>query len=170
MAAGLVPRILCHVCHFSDNAMRQDGAVTPSPAVVRPDRDLLEEILDELDIEHTIDTEGDLAISTAHLTIFFLFGKEGDLFTVRTFYERNYSVDDKRMLLTALNEWNADTMWPKVYAFTQDNGTIRVVGDSQVYIGAGVTREHLTTMVAHWVRFSIKFYRWLTDRLAFEAD
>lgn len=150
--------------------MRQDGTVTPSPAVVQPDRDLLEEILDELDIEHTIDAEGDLAISTAHLTIFFLFGREGDLFTVRTFYDRPHSVDDKPMLLTALNEWNADTMWPKVYTFTQDNGDIRLVGDSQVYIGAGVTREHLTTMVAHWVRFSIKFYRWLTDRIAFETD
>ncbi len=150
--------------------MRQDGIVTPSPAVVQPDRDLIEEILDELDIAHTTDAEGDLAISTAHLTTFFLFGKEGDLFTVRTFYDRPHSVDDKPMLLRALNEWNADTMWPKVYTFTQDNGDIRLVGDSQIYIGAGVTREHLTTMVAHWVRFSIKFYSWLTDRLAFETD
>ncbi|WP_133305882.1 YbjN domain-containing protein [Microbispora triticiradicis] len=114
--------------------------------------------------------EGDLAISTAHLTIFFLFGKEGDLFTVRTFYDRPYSVDDKPMLLTALNEWNADTMWPKVYTFTQDNGALRLVGDSQLYIGAGVTREHLSTVIAHWVRFSIKFYRWLTGRIAFETD
>ncbi|KAA9380938.1 YbjN domain-containing protein [Microbispora cellulosiformans] len=145
------------------------GSVTPSPAVVQPDRELVEEILDELDIEHTIDTEGDLAISTAHLTIFFLFGKEGDLFTVRTFYDRPYSVDDKPMLLTALNEWNADTMWPKVYTFTQDNGALRLVGDSQLYIGAGVTREHLSTVIAHWVRFSIKFYRWLTGRIAFET-
>ncbi|TLP54596.1 YbjN domain-containing protein [Microbispora tritici] len=144
--------------------------VTPSPAVVQPDRELVEEILDELDIEHTTDAEGDLAISTAHLTIFFLFGKEGDLFTVRTFYDRPYSVDDKPMLLTALNEWNADTMWPKVYTFTQDNGALRLVGDSQLYIGAGVTREHLSTVIAHWVRFSIKFYRWLTDRIAFETD
>ncbi|GLW20805.1 hypothetical protein Mame01_08480 [Microbispora amethystogenes] len=144
--------------------------MTPSPAVVQPDRELVEEILDELDIEHTTDAEGDLAISTAHLTIFFLFGKEGDLFTVRTFYDRPYSVDDKPMLLTALNEWNADTMWPKVYTFTQDNGALRLVGDSQLYIGAGVTREHLSTVIAHWVRFSIKFYRWLTGRIAFETD
>lgn len=138
---GFLPRILCHICHFIDGAMGQDGAVTPSPAVVQPDRDLLEEILDELDIEHTTDTEGDLTISTAHLTIYFLFGGEGDMFTVRALYVRQYSVDDKRMLLTALNEWNADTMWPKVYTFTQDNGLMRVVGDSQIYVGAGVTRS-----------------------------
>jgi hypothetical protein len=128
------------------------------------------EILDELDLEHTFDSEGDLAISTAPLTIFFLFGSEGDLFTVRTFYERTYSVLEKPRLLTAINEWNTDTMWPKVYAFTPDNGAIRIVGDSQLYIGAGVTREHLTTVIAHWVRFAIKFHRWLTDRLAFEAE
>lgn len=150
--------------------MVQDGPVTPSPAVVRPDQELIKEILDELDLEHTLDAEGDLAISTAELTIFFLFGSEGDLFTVRTFYDRHYSVDEKPMLLTALNEWNADTMWPKVYAFTPDSGVIRVIGDSQLYIGAGVTREHLSTVVAHWVRFAIRFHRWLTDRLAFEID
>ncbi|MBP2706635.1 YbjN domain-containing protein [Microbispora sp. RL4-1S] len=144
--------------------------MTPSPAVVQPDQELIVEILDELSLDHTFDTEGDLAISTAELTIFFLFGSEGDLFTVRTFYDRNYSVDDKPTLLTALNEWNADTMWPKVYAFTPDNGVIRLIGDAQLYIGAGVTREHLTTIIAHWVRFSIKFHRWLADRLAFESD
>ncbi|MEW9529921.1 YbjN domain-containing protein [Microbispora sp. NPDC049125] len=144
--------------------------MTPSPAVVQPDQELIKEILDELDLEHTLDAEGDLAISTAALTIFFLFGSEGDLFTIRTFYDRHYSVDEKPMLLTALNEWNADTMWPKVYAFTPDNGVIRVIGDAQLYIGAGVTREHLTTVIAHWVRFSIKFHRWLADRLAFETD
>ncbi|GAA4567702.1 YbjN domain-containing protein [Planotetraspora kaengkrachanensis] len=144
--------------------------VTPSPAVVQPDRELIIEILDELDLEHTVDSEGDLAISTSELTVFFLFGSEGDLFTIRTFYDRHYSVDEKPMLLTALNEWNADTMWPKVYAFTPDSGLIRVIGDAQLYIGAGVTREHLTTVIAHWVRFAIKFHRWLADRLAFESD
>ncbi|MCC5577967.1 YbjN domain-containing protein [Microtetraspora sp. AC03309] len=144
--------------------------MTPSPAVVQPDQELIREILDELDLEHTLDSEGDIAISTAELTVFFLFGSEGDLFTIRTFYERYYSVDDKPVLVTALNEWNADTMWPKVYTFTQDSGVMRVVGDSQLYIGAGVTREHLTTVVAHWVRSAIKFHRWLTDRLAFETD
>ncbi|GLX00775.1 YbjN domain-containing protein [Microtetraspora sp. NBRC 16547] len=144
--------------------------MTPSPAVVQPDQELIREILDELDLEHALDSEGDIAISTAELTVFFLFGSEGDLFTIRTFYEKHYSVDDKPMLVTALNEWNADTMWPKVYSFTQDSGVMRVVGDSQLYVGAGVTREHLTTVVAHWVRSALKFHRWLTDRLAFETD
>lgn len=144
--------------------------MSPSPAVVQPDQELIIEILNELDIDFTFDSDGDLAISTDALTVFFLFGSEGDLFTIRTFYERNYSIDEKPLLLTALNEWNTDTMWPKVYAFTPDNGAIRVIGDAQLYIGAGVTREHLTTIVAHWVRFAIKFHRWLSDRLAFEVD
>ncbi|WP_169806541.1 YbjN domain-containing protein [Microtetraspora malaysiensis] len=144
--------------------------MTPSPAVVRPDQELITQILDELDLDHTLDAEGDIAIATPELTVYFLFGSEGDLFTIRTFYDRHYAVDDKPMLISALNEWNADTMWPKVYTFTQDSGVLRIVGDSQLYIGAGVTREHLTTVVAHWVRYAIKFHRWLTDRLAFETD
>jgi hypothetical protein len=144
--------------------------VTSSSAVVQPDQDLVKEILDELDIEYALDPEGDLAIPTAELSVYFLFGAEGDLFTVRTFYDRHYSVDQKPMLAMALNEWNADTMWPKVYTFTQDSGTVRVVGDAQLYVGAGVTREHLITVIAHWVRYSIKFHRWVTDRLAFETD
>ncbi len=144
--------------------------VSHSPAVVQPDQELIIEILNELDIDFTFDADGDLAISTEALTVFFLFGSEGDLFTIRTFYDRHYSVDEKPLLLTALNEWNADTMWPKVYAFTPDNGVIRVIGDAQLYIGAGVTYEHLMTIVAHWVRSAIKFHRWLSDRLAFEED
>jgi hypothetical protein len=149
--------------------MVQDGRVTPSPAVVQPDRGLIKEILDELGLDHTVDGDGDLAISTAELTVFFLFGSEGALFTVRTFYDRHYSIEHKPRLVMALNEWNADTMWPKVYTFTQDRGLVRIVGDSQLYVGAGVTREHLATVIAHWVRFAIKFHRWLTDRLTLEA-
>jgi hypothetical protein len=144
--------------------------VTSSSAVVQPDQALVKEILDELDLEYTLDKEGDIAIPAGELSVFFLFGSKGDLFTIRTFYDRHYSVDDKPTLLTALNEWNADTMWPKVYTFTSDSGIMRVVGDAQLYIGAGVTREHLATVIAHWVRYSLKFHRWLTDRLAFETD
>ncbi|MFC0861467.1 YbjN domain-containing protein [Sphaerimonospora cavernae] len=142
----------------------------PSSAVVQPDRELVKEILDEMELDPTFDEHGDLAISTPQLTIYFLFGSAGDIFTVRTFYTRRYSVDEKRVLLTALNEWNADHMWPKVYTFTRDNGVTRVIGDSELYIGAGVTGEHLTTVIAHWVRFAIKFHRWLTDRLAYQLD
>ena len=142
--------------------------MTPSPPVVRPDRELVEEILNELELGYTVDSEGDLAIATPQLTVYFLFGQEGALFTVRTFYERKFSVADKPKLLTALNEWNVDTVWPKVYAYTQDNGVVRVIGDSQLYCGAGGTREHLTTVIAHWTRSAIRFHRWLTDRLAYE--
>jgi hypothetical protein len=144
--------------------------VTASPSIVQPDKDLIKEILVELDLEHDIDSEGDLAIITPALTIYFLFGGEGELFTVRTFYERLYSVEEKLTLLPALNEWNADTLWPKVYTFTADSGLMRSIGDSQLYIGAGVTREHLTTVIAHWIKSAIRFHRWLTDRLAYDED
>ncbi len=150
--------------------MVQDVHVAPFTSVLQPDQHLVKEILDELELDPAFDSEGDLAITTPPLTIYFLFGSAGDMFTVRTFYTRRYSVDDKRILLAALNEWNADNMWPKVYTFTRDNGITRVVGDCDLYIGAGVTREHLTTVITHWVRFAIKFHRWLTDRLAYQLD
>ncbi|GEB51917.1 MULTISPECIES: YbjN domain-containing protein [Streptomyces] len=150
----------------------------PTGPVV-PDQDLVKQLLDQMELKYVVDDEGDLAAPWEEFRTYFMFrpqepGSEEErsqqVFSVRTFYDRPHTIDDKPKLLEAIDDWNRRTLWPKVYSHTHDDGTVRLIGEAQMLIGTGVSLEHFVSSTVSWVRASIEFDRWLVEQFGLEKD
>lgn len=151
---------------------QSDPQETGPTGPVVPDQDLVKQLLDQMELKHVVDDEGDLAAPWEEFRTYFMFRGEGDqqVFSVRTFYDRPHSIDDKIAILEAIDDWNRRTLWPKVYSHTHDDGTVRLIGEAQMMIGTGVALEHFVSSTVSWVRASIEFDKWLVDQLGLEKS
>lgn len=139
----------------------------PDSSQVVPDQELIKQLLDEMEIKHLIDEEGDLAAPWDNFRMYFMFGGEGNLPTlaVRTFYDRPYGLDDKPRLLETVDDWNRITLWPKVHTHTSDDGTVRMVGESQMFICDGLVFGNFVSTMVSWIKAAAEFDRWLVEQL-----
>ena len=145
----------------------QDG---PPPVVV-PDQNLVKQLLDQMELKHAVDEEGDLVAPWDGFRIYFMFrGEQKELFAVRAFYDRPHPIEAKTELLEALDEWNSETLWPKVYTHTHDDGVVRVIGESQMIVGMGVNINYFIAMTANWTQSAVSFDQWLANRLGLVKD
>lgn len=144
----------------------------PGGQVVKPDQELVKQLLDQMELKYLVDEEGDLAAPWEEFRTYFMFRGEGEqeVFAVRTFYEREYSVDEKPQLHEVIDDWNRRTLWPKVYTHTHDDGSVRLIGEAQTLIGLGVSLEHFVSSTVSWVRASIEFDKWVGETLGLEQD
>ncbi|UWE13210.1 type III secretion system chaperone family protein [Actinacidiphila bryophytorum] len=153
------------------------GQPDPDPtgnngSVVIPDQDLVKQLLDQMELKYLVDEEGDLAAPWEDFRTYFMFRGEGDqqVFAVRTFYDRPYTVEDKPQLHEVIDDWNRRTLWPKMYTHTHDDGSVRLIGEAQLLIGLGVGLEHFVSSTVSWVRASIEFDKWVVETLGLAKD
>lgn len=153
------------------------GQPDPDPtgnngSVVIPDQDLVKQLLDQMELKYLVDEEGDLAAPWEDFRTYFMFRGEGDqqVFAVRTFYDRPYTVEDKPQLHEVIDDWNRRTLWPKVYTHTHDDGSVRLIGEAQLLVGLGVGLEHFVSSTVSWVRASIEFDKWVVETLGLAKD
>ncbi len=125
------------------------------------------QLLDQMELKHVIDEEGDLAAPWENFRTYFMFRGEDEqqMFAVRTFYDRWFGIDEKPRLLETIDDWNRRTLWPKVYTHTHDNGDVTLIGESQMLIGGGVVTDQFVSSVVSWVRAATEFDKWLTEQL-----
>ncbi|MEY9849448.1 YbjN domain-containing protein [Streptacidiphilus sp. MAP5-3] len=136
------------------------------PPVVIPDAELVKQLLDQMELKHGVDAEGDVVAPWEEFQVYFMFrGEQKELFAVRAFYNHAHDLGAKPELLEALDEWNRETLWPKVYTATQDDGVLRVVGEAQMIVGMGVNINYFAAMVVNWVQASVTFNQWISERL-----
>jgi hypothetical protein len=142
----------------------------PAGPVV-PDQDLVKQLLDQMELKYVVDDEGDLAAPWEEFRTYFMFRGEGDqaVYSVRTFFDRAHNIEDKVQLLESIDDWNRRTLWPKVYTHTHDDGTVRLIGEAQMLIGAGVNIELFVSSTVSWVRAAIEFDKWLVEQLGLES-
>ncbi|MEU0675381.1 YbjN domain-containing protein [Streptomyces sp. NPDC006172] len=143
----------------------------PAGPVV-PDQDLVKQLLDQMELKYVVDDEGDLAAPWEEFRTYFMFRGEGEqaVYSVRTFFDRPHKIDVKPQLLEAIDDWNRRTLWPKVYTHTHDDGTVRLIGEAQLLIGAGVNIELFVSSTVSWVRAAIEFDKWLVEQLGLEQE
>lgn len=154
------------------------GGQTPNPQqgsggspVLQPDQDLVKQLLDQMELKYVVDDDGDLAAPWEGFRVYFMFrGDNQELYAVRTFYDRSYSIESKSDMLEVIDEWNRDTLWPKVYTHTHDDGVVRLIGESQMVVTGGVNLEHFVSSTASWVQASIAFDQWLNERLGLDTE
>ncbi|WP_411079551.1 YbjN domain-containing protein [Streptomyces sp. cmx-18-6] len=148
-------------------------AAGPEGPVV-PDQDLVKQLLDQMELKYVVDDEGDLAAPWEEFRTYFMFRGEDEqqVFSVRTFYDRPHALDQRPVLLDAIDDWNRRTLWPKVYTHAHahegedgEEGSVRLIGEAQMLIGTGVSLEHFVSSTVSWVRASIEFDKWLLEHL-----
>jgi hypothetical protein len=137
-------------------------------SVVVPDQALIKDLLEQMEIKHFVDEDGDLAAPWENFRTYFMFrGEENQrVLSVRTFYDRVHTLDDKSRLLDVIDDWNRRSLWPKVYSHTGDDGVVRLIGESQMLIADGVGRGQFFQTTATWIRAAEEFDRWLAEQLA----
>ncbi|WP_129841273.1 YbjN domain-containing protein [Streptomyces sp. RFCAC02] len=155
-----------------DKQGRPEGQPRRPTAPILPNQDLVKQLLDRMKLKYAEDKQGDLVAPWKSFRTYFLFRgeKAQRLMSVRTFYDRPHGIDDKPMLLESIDEWNRTTLWPKVYTHTNDDGTVRLIGEVQMLIGTGVGFDHFVASVISWVRGAVEFDKWLVQRLGLEKD
>lgn len=141
------------------------------PAIV-PDQDLIKQILDRMKLKHTVDKQGDVVAPWKRFRTYFMVRGEDQqrILSVRTFYHHPHGIEDKPRLLENIDEWNRRTLWPKIYTHTNDEGTVRMIGEAQMLVGMGVAPDHFVSTVVSWVRASIEFDKWLSGQLKLDKD
>ena len=141
------------------------------PPIVKPDPELVANLLDQMGVKHGTDAEGDLVATWPGFRVYAMFrGDQKELFAIRAFYERAYPLQEKPELLDVIDEWNRDTLWPKVYTHTNEDGVLRLIGEAQMVIPMGVNIDFFVSTTANWLQSSIGFHSWLAERLGLEAE
>jgi hypothetical protein len=134
--------------------------------IVIPDQDLVKDVLEQMKLSYMVDQDGDLGAQWAGFRTYFVFSGEDkqEVYSVRTYYDRAYPIEDRPRLLDAADDWNRRKLWPKVYTFTHDDGSVRLIGESQMPIGTGVALKHFVATTVNWVCAAIEFDRWLIEQ------
>ncbi|MBC3843446.1 YbjN domain-containing protein [Streptacidiphilus sp. 4-A2] len=146
------------------------GEAGPPPVVV-PDQELVKQLLTQMELKHAVDEEGDLLAPWEGFRVYYMFrGEQKELYAVRAFYDRAHPIESKAELMEALDEWNRETLWPKVYTHTHDDGVVRVIGESQMVVGMGVNINYFVAMTANWTQSAVAFDQWLANRLGLVED
>ncbi|MFF1870413.1 YbjN domain-containing protein [Streptomyces sp. CB03911] len=151
----------------------QPGQGQPAgpPPVVVPDQALVAQLLDQMQLKHVVDEEGDLTAPWDGFRVYYMFrGEQKELFAVRAFYDRSYPLEDKGEILDLIDEWNRETLWPKVYTHTHEDGVVRLIGESQMIVGTGVNLEYFVTTTANWTQAAVGFEQWIVERLGLQKD
>jgi hypothetical protein len=133
--------------------------------VIKPDLDLLEQVLQELEVSCLRDTRGGLATRWQCYSLFFTLSDDDDVYSARTIYDRFFTVDDKPPIRAVLDEWNRDTTGLKVYTATDDDGTVIIVSEATMRVDGGVTSEQFAASTTAWLNAAGSFHLWLSQRL-----
>jgi Putative bacterial sensory transduction regulator len=136
----------------------------PPPDVIKPDLDLLENVLHKLEVSCLRDTHGRLATRWQCYSLFFGLSDD-DVYSARTIYDRFFTVDDKPAIRGVLDEWNRDTTGLKVYTATDDDGTVIIVSEATMRVDGGVTSEQFAATTTVWLNAAGSFHIWLSQRL-----
>ncbi|MFJ8159174.1 YbjN domain-containing protein [Streptomyces sp. NPDC094468] len=144
----------------------------PPTGPVVPDQDLVKQLLDQMEIKHLVDDEGDLVAPWEQFRTYFMFRGEANqrVFSLRTFYDRPHKIDKKPQLLESIDDWNQRTLWPKVYTHTHDDGSLSLVGEATMLIGPGVALEYFVSSTLGWVRAAVEFDKWLVEQPGLTED
>ncbi|MCC9311274.1 YbjN domain-containing protein [Kitasatospora sp. RB6PN24] len=147
------------------------GRPAGPPPIVVPDQNLVKQLLDQMQLKHVVDEEGDLVAPWEGFRVYFMFrGDQKELFAVRAFYDRPYTLEQKGEILDLIDEWNRETLWPKVYTHTHEDGIVRLIGECQMIIGTGVNIDYFITTTANWTQAAVGFEQWMVERLGLQED
>lgn len=123
-------------------------------------------IIDRLDAQgftYGVDDDGDIGGRwDDHLFYFFRLGNDGEYLQVRGRWAREVPLAEADALTRTANQWNLDTLWPKVYVRVEGED-VGVYAEHVVDYEHGVSDEQLDLHMACGISTALQFFTHLDE-------
>jgi hypothetical protein len=134
--------------------------------LVLPTVALVQQLLDEFGLKHSIDDDGDLTVRWEKCSIyFFLYGERQEVLQARMYLSRRFDVETRTTLTMLLDEWNRTKLFPKAFTILPDDGMVGICAEQCFDFEAGATRSQIKYTVGMWIETLLRFCDWLEDQL-----
>jgi hypothetical protein len=138
----------------------------PGTTLVSPTIALVQQLLDEFGLKHSIDDDGDLVVRWEKCSVYFFFyGERREVLQARVYLNRRFSVDTRATLTLLLDEWNRTKLFPKAFTILPDDGMVGICAEQCHDFDAGVTRSQLKYALGMWIDTLLRFCDWLEDQI-----
>lgn len=142
------------------------GAIGDSGIHLIPSLPVIQQILDEFGLKHSIDSDGDLAVRWERCTVYFFFsGNDGELLRARAYLNRWSDVDARTSLTVLLDEWNRTRAMPKAFTILPDQGLVGICAEQAYDFAAKASREQIKFTVGFWIETLLHFAEWVDEQL-----
>ena len=133
---------------------------------VLPTLALIEQLLDEFGLKHSIDEDGDLVVRWEKCSVYvFFYGEKHEILQARLYLNRRFDVDSRGALALLLDEWNRSKLFPKAYTVLPDDGRVGICAEQCYDFEAGATRAQLKYTVGLWIDTLLRFSDWVDEQL-----
>lgn len=124
----------------------KDAPVPAAGGALKPlSKDRIKHALEQAGWSYNVDSDGDIGGGWEYGSFyFFVNGDNDELLCVRGFWRGELGEGDYMQALEAVNEWNRDKLWPKMYVARDDAGNVRVNAELNVDYEHGLTDEQLS--------------------------
>lgn len=134
--------------------------------MVIPTTPLLQQILDEYELKHTIDQDGDLTVRWEHCSIFFFhYGEDEEVLQARMYLNRRFPVELRPTLALALDDWNRTKLFPKAYTVLPDDGMVVICAEQCYDFELGATPDQIKHTVGVWIDTLLSFAGWVDEQI-----
>jgi hypothetical protein len=134
--------------------------------MVLPTLPLVQQVLDEFGLKHSLDDDGDLVVRWERCSVFFFFyGDRDEVLQARLYMNRRFAVETRTSLVLLLDEWNRTKLFPKAYTVLPDDGLVGVCAEQCHDFEAGITRTQLKYAVGMWIDTLLRFTDWIDAQL-----
>lgn len=111
-------------------------------------RDRIEGYLRSRGYRYLIDDDGDLTGTWDGSRFWFLLlGEHDEILQVRGRWHRSLALEQRRSVALAVNDWNRERIWPKVYVREED-GLLALYSEVSADLEQGVTDIQLAQLLA----------------------
>lgn len=112
-----------------------------------------------------LDDDGDLTGTWDGSRFWFLLlGEHGEILQVRGRWQRTLPTSRRTSVLLAVNDWNRERIWPKVYVREED-GELALYSEVSVDLEHGVTTDQLAQLVACGLGTGVQMFSVLDELL-----
>ena len=134
--------------------------------MVMPTMALVQQLLDEFGLKHSIDEDGDLVVRWEKCSVYFFFyGQKKEILQARLYMNRRFDVDNRGALALLLDEWNRVKLFPKAYTVLPDDGRVGICAEQSHDFEAGATRGQLKYAVGLWIDTLLRFTDWVEEQV-----
>jgi hypothetical protein len=133
---------------------------------VVPTLALVEQLLDEFGLKHSIDDDGDLVVRWERCSVYvFFYGEHHEVLQARLYLNRRFDVDSRGALALLLDEWNRTKLFPKAYTVLPDDGRVGICAEQCFDFEAGATRPQIKYTIGLWIDTLLRFSDWVDEQL-----
>jgi hypothetical protein len=150
----------------TDEAWRSSRRDPDGGTMVLPSVPLVEQILDEFGLKHSIDEDGDLVVRWEKSSVYFFFyGERQEVLQARLYMNRRFAVELRASLALVLDEWNRTKLFPKTYTVLPDDGMVGICAEQCFDFDSGATRTQLKYTIGMWLDTLLRFTDWVDEQV-----